>query len=68
MDRASLGLSAKHPMLLQRKHHVTDLIIRDCHEREGHMGASQVLASIRRRFCILQGNAAVRRVVGKSLK
>ena len=68
MDRASLGLSAKHRMLLPRKHHVTDLIIRDCHERKGHMGASQVLASIRQRFCILQGKAAVRRVVGKSLK
>lgn len=47
LDRASLGLSAKHPMILPSKHHVTGLIISDCHEREGNVGAGQVLASIR---------------------
>ena len=46
----------------------TDLIIRDCHEREGYVGAGQVLASIRQKFWILRGHAAVRRVIGKCLK
>ena len=46
----------------------TDLIIRDCHEREGHVGAGQILASIRQKFWILRVHAAVRRVIGKCLK
>lgn len=58
LDRASLGLSAKHPMILPSEHHITDLIIKDCHKREGHMGTGQVLASIRQRFWILQCSCA----------
>ena len=68
LERASIELSAKHPMILPGKHHVTDLVIRDCHEKEGHVGAGQVLASIRQKFWILRGHVAVRRVVGKCLK
>lgn len=56
--RASLGLSAKHPMILPSEHHITDLIIKDCHKREGHMGTGRVLASIRQRFWILQCSCA----------
>ena len=46
----------------------TDLIITDCHEKEDHVGAGQILASIRQKFWILRGHAAVRRVIGKCLK
>ena len=46
----------------------TDLIIRDCPEKEDHAGAGQILASIRQKFWILRGHAAVRRVIGKCLK
>ena len=68
LERASIELNAKHPMILPSKHHVTDLVIRDCHEGEGHIGAGQVLASARQNFWILKGHAAVRRVIGKCLK
>ena len=65
LERAIIRLSARHPMSLPSKHHVTDLVIRDCHEREGHVGAGQVLASGRQKFWILRGHAAVRRVIEK---
>ena len=38
------------------------------HEKEGHVGAGHVLASLRQRFWILRGNATIRRVLGKCLK
>ena len=41
LERAAIKLCAKHPVILPSKHHVADLIIRDCHEREGHVGAGQ---------------------------
>ena len=50
------------------KHHVTDLVIRDCHEREAYLGAGQVLASVRQKFWIVRGHTAVRSVIGKCLK
>ncbi len=68
LERAIIEPSAKHPMILPSKHHVTDLIIGDYHEREGQVGAGQVLASIRQKFWILRGHAAVQRVIGKYLK
>ena len=68
LNNASIPFSAKHPMILPSKHPVTDLIIKDYHEKEGHVGACHVLASLRQRFWNLRGNAAVRRVLGKCLK
>lgn len=57
----------KHPIVLPTKHHVTDMIIRHYHQI-GHVGSSQVLAAIRRKFWILKGGSAVRRVVSKCIK
>ena len=68
LERASIRLSARHPMILPSKRHVTDLVTRDCHEREGHVGAGQVLSSVRQKFWIVRGHAAVQRVIGKCLK
>ena len=62
------GICSRERDLLADAILYTDLIIRDCHEREGHVGAGQVLASIRQKFWILRGHAAVRRVIGKCLK
>ena len=68
LNRAPFPFSAKHPMILPSKHPVSDLIIKDYHEKEGHVGASHVLASLRQKFWILRGHAAVRRVIGKCIK
>jgi len=54
LERASIQLSARHPMILPSKHHVIDLVIRDSHEWEGHVGAGQVLARVRQNFWILK--------------
>ena len=61
LERAPISFDAKHPMILPGKNYITDLIVKEYHEAEGHVGANQVLSSIRR-------HSAVRRVVGKCLK
>ena len=68
LERASISFSAKHPVILPNGHHVTDLIIKHYHQSEGHVGTSQVLASVRQKFWVLRGLTAVRRVVGKCLR
>ena len=63
----ALSYASKHPIILPNKHHVTDLIIRHYHQ-VGHVGATQVLAAIRRNFWILKGGTAVRRVISRCIK
>ena len=45
-----------------------DGLVKDYHEKDFHVGAGHLLASLRRRFWILRGNATVRCVLGKCLK
>lgn len=58
-----LPFDAKHPIILPRRHFVTRLIIQYYHNRAGHVGTSQVLAMIRSKFWVIQGQAAVRSVI-----
>ena len=53
----------KHPAILPKKHPVVDLLIKQTHEDAGHSGREHVLAELRARFWIINGNATVRRVL-----
>ena len=64
---APLGDERKHPVILPYKHHVTDLIIKQCHENLGHMGQESVLSSLRETVWIVKGRSAVRRVVRRCM-
>ena len=50
----------KHPIILPKNHHITTLIIRDCHERVAHQGRGMTLNAIRTHgYWIISGTAAV---------
>ncbi|TNN20866.1 Gag-Pol polyprotein, partial [Schistosoma japonicum] len=57
----------KHPIILPSKHLVTDLILQHYHKTEGHVGSTQVMATVRERFWVLRGGTAVRRIVGNCI-
>lgn len=63
LERSSLSFDAKHPIILPEKHHVTRLIIRHYHQREGQMGPRQVLAAIRTSLWIIHGPTEVRKLI-----
>ena len=63
LENAPILFQTKHPVILPSKHHVTNLIIQNCHCQQGHCGPSQVLAFIRQRFWIVRGLSAVRKVL-----
>ncbi|XP_043222648.1 uncharacterized protein LOC122381925 [Amphibalanus amphitrite] len=65
---AQIPDAAKHQLILPKNGHVTDLIIRDMHERKGHSGREYVLAELRRRFWIVSGSSAVRRVLSRCVR
>ncbi|XP_006816328.1 uncharacterized protein LOC102803533 [Saccoglossus kowalevskii] len=65
---APISQQARHPIILPRNHHVTELIVQHYHEQQGHIGPNQVLSEIRQKFWIVHGLATVKRVIGRCIK
>ena len=55
LQHANIPFGAKHPILLPEHHHLTSLIIRDCHHRVLHGGVKQTLSELRSRFWLVRG-------------
>ena len=53
-DRTSLFRWLNGPTFLQGKHRLTELLIRDCHENNGQVGAQQVISLLREKYWITQ--------------
>ena len=65
LRRSNLPDTAKYPVILPRKNHVTVLLIRDVHQRLGHIGRNHVIAALREKYWIVSANSAVRSVIAK---
>ena len=64
LQHADLPYESKHPVVLPKKHTVTDLIIKDVHEKLGHgSGVEHALTELRCRFWVIKGRAAVREII-----
>lgn len=66
-NSATLDYQSKHQLLLPHEHHVTKLLIMDVQKSVGHLGQEYVLTSLRQKYWIVKGRAAVRRVLGSCL-
>jgi len=60
---AELTFSQKHPILLPTHYFLTDLIIKETHERYYHAGIQTTLYTMRRKFWLLDGRNQVRKVI-----
>ena len=63
-----LPRDAKHQIILPKRHHVTDLIVRACHLSSGHMGSLFVLSEIRRAYWIVHGLQAVKSITSRCIQ
>ena len=50
LANAKITYKERYPAIVPRNHHLTKLIIRDCHYRVGHNGVRETLAEVRSRF------------------
>ena len=67
--RASAPQCVKHPVIIPRKSHLTELLIRHYHEVSGHMGRGITHNELRQRgFWIIGGTSAVSEVLSKCVK
>ena len=60
LDRVELRYDAAHPMILPKKHHITQLIVADVHNRYQHAGVNHVLAQVRNRYWVIDGRQEVK--------
>ena len=65
LQRSPISEDAKHPVILPKQHHVSDLIIRHYHLRCGHSGLEHTLSMIRERYWIVQARISLRRVLNE---
>ncbi|XP_033218431.1 uncharacterized protein LOC117173894 [Belonocnema kinseyi] len=63
LKKFDLLFNQKYPILLPSNHHVSDLIIRDAHDRNLHGGIQSTLYTVRERFWILNGRNQIRHVI-----
>ena len=61
LQDSELPEGTKHQQILPERHHLTSLIIQAVHEEQRHSGVNPVLASVRERYWVLRGRAAVKR-------
>ncbi|XP_066583786.1 uncharacterized protein [Prorops nasuta] len=64
---SSLSHSQKHPILLPKNHHVTNIIISDAHLDNHHSGIQSTLHFIRHKYWLLDGKNQVRYVIHKCI-
>ena len=58
-----LSWDEKHPMILPKRHHVSQLIVRHYHESVAHSGREQTLCELRRMFWIIGGRGLVKKTI-----
>ncbi|GBN44277.1 hypothetical protein AVEN_211376-1 [Araneus ventricosus] len=67
LNLSELPDSQKHPLLLPKTHHFTDLVIEYFHKKSLHSGVQTTLSLIRQLYWIPSGQARVRRVIKKCM-
>lgn len=68
LQKANIAFSQKCPILLPSRNHVTDLIIREIHERNFHAGIQSTLYAIRHRYRLLDGKNQIRKIVRRCVR
>nr|XP_018900622.1 PREDICTED: uncharacterized protein LOC109032781 [Bemisia tabaci] len=67
LKNSNLPLGEKHPVLLPAHHKLTELIIREKHERLGHAAPQALLASVRQSFWPLQGKRMAQKIAARCM-
>lgn len=68
LQHSNLTYDQKFPLVLPYLHHVTDIIVKNEHERLLHCGHEQLLAMLRLKYWILSGRRLVKKIIHKCIK
>lgn len=65
LSRASMPEESKHPVILAKNSHVSDILLRHIHEEVGHCGRNHMLSKLRQKYWITGASTAIRKVLSK---
>ena len=65
LHHADLPQAGRHPIILDRRHHFTVLVVQDCHTKVMHNGVKETLTEIRSRYWIVRGRQFMRKLLIK---
>ena len=68
LAQLDIDVDMKHPIITPQCSHLTELVISQHHDKLGHAGTSHTWASLRQRFWIVKGAAAVRHSISQCIK
>ena len=68
LAQLDIDVDMNHPIIMPQCSHLTELVIKQHHDKFGHAGTSHTWASLRQRFWIVKGAAAVRHSIGQCIK
>ncbi|XP_063979917.1 uncharacterized protein LOC135163941 [Diachasmimorpha longicaudata] len=68
LRHATVSFDQGHPLILPKRHHITNLIIRNEHIEHLHAGSQTTLYAVRRRFWPLDGRNVTRHLVRSCVK
>ena len=60
LHHANVPFISKHPLLLDKKHHLAFLIVSEAHRRVQHNGVKETLTEVRSKYWIVGGRSVVR--------
>ena len=63
-----LSWDEKRPMVLPKRHQVSQLIVRHYHESAAHIGGEQTLCELRRMFWIIGGRSLVKNTIRSCIR
>ena len=63
LQNSELPYIAKYPLILPKKDYVVNIIVNDAHKLVGHLGRECMIASLKRKYCILGLNSIIRKVL-----
>ncbi|XP_062715058.1 uncharacterized protein LOC134291384 [Aedes albopictus] len=63
LQNSTCDYDVKHPIILPRDHRVTDLMLRELHQRNLHAGPTLLAATVRQQYWVIGLRTAVRRTV-----
>ena len=63
MGNSALAPAAKYPILLDKQHHLTRLIVMDAHKKVFHNGVRETLTELRASYWLVRGRQLVRKLI-----
>ncbi len=65
LHKLAMPEETKHQVILPKDAHISTLLLRHAHEQSGHSGRNYILSHLLKKYWIIKGNSAARKIISK---